>query len=89
MFAGAFGAALQGEGHTEGFLLGGLFGLTDPQAYDYSLNRDSPAIDAGIAIPVLENIDLIPSAEYVHRTNARKRQVVWTLDICAHEFCGL
>jgi hypothetical protein len=80
---------LQGSGRIDGFLTGRFSGLADPQAYDYSLSRDSPAIDAGVAIPELEGIDVIPSAEYVHRANARKRQIVWTPDIGAHEFCGL
>jgi hypothetical protein len=88
LFAGIPGLMLQGSGRIDGFL-GGFSGLADPQAYDYSLSRDSPAIDAGVAIPELEGIDVIPSAEYVHRANARKRQIVWTPDIGAHEFCGL
>jgi hypothetical protein len=89
LFAGAPGIMLQGSGRIDGFLTEGSLGLSDLKTYDYSLTRDSPAIDAGAVLPVIKGIDEIPSAEYVHRASARKRQLVWTPDIGAHEFCGL
>ena len=89
LFAGARGVMLQGIGQIDGFLTEGLLGLTDPRAYDYSLSTDSPAIDAGVAIPVFEDMNLLPESEYVHSADARNRQIVWKPDIGAHEFCGL
>ena len=89
LIVGAPGVTLQGAGRVDGDLKIGLRGLVEPQAYNYYLTADSPAMDAGVEIPELADMDLIPSHEYVHSAKTRKRQAVWKPDIGAHEFCGL
>ena len=88
LFAGAPGVLLQGAGRAEGFVRGGFLGLADPQAYDYALTADSPAVDAGIPIAETGAMNLAPVTEYVHKMRARPRLAVWKPDIGAHEFCG-
>ncbi len=54
--------------------------------YDYHLNSNSPAVNAGIAIPSQNNINLTPDSAYKHPVDFELRQVSGTIDAGAYEY---
>lgn len=54
--------------------------------YDYSLQNDSPAIDRGTDLEVINGNILIPQAYYIHPTDEEIRITFNQIDIGAYEF---
>ena len=85
LIAGAPGGILQGRGQMQNNLVLSEHGMLDPRNHDYRLGGDSPAIDRGSSVPDLD--DYKAAYEYVHPLGRRKRRMVATSDVGAHEFC--
>jgi hypothetical protein len=60
--------------------------FVDPNAYDYHLELDSPAIGAGVSPGVMGGVDTSPAWHYVHPTGREVRPVQGALDAGAFEF---
>lgn len=57
----------------------------DEANYDYNLNANSPAINAGTSINPVNGFSLTPDKHYVHPTNSTSRTIVNTIDVGAYE----
>lgn len=60
--------------------------FVNPGAYNYHLNSDSPAIDAGSDPGVVGDFPLKPAAHYIHPMKAQKRITIRKIDIGAYEY---
>ncbi len=60
--------------------------LLDPDQFDYRLAAGASAIDAGIEIPPLDDVVLVPEAQYVHPRGSEPRPKAGAIDAGAYEY---
>ncbi len=60
--------------------------FVNPGEYDYHLNSNSLAVDAGSDPGAVGEFDLTPAAHYIHPTKAQKRITIRKIDIGAYEY---
>jgi Right handed beta helix region len=63
-------------------------GFLDAPGFDYHLQKNSPAIDAGSDPGSADRTSLTPAFQYVHPACAEERKVVGRIDVGAYEFGG-
>ncbi len=59
--------------------------FTDEVNYDYRLQTNSPAINAGTSISAVNGFSLTPNKQYVHPINNTTRTTVGIIDVGAYE----
>lgn len=75
-----------GASEDEGTVKGRRSDLVDPDRYDYRLVAGASAIDAGVDVPALDDVVLMPEAQYVHPRSSEPRPKAGTIDAGAYEY---